>query len=114
MLIGASGSERNLARVAEWADGWIPMGLPSLDGEFVQTLARLRRLWDAAGRDPIDLDVTILQAAGPREDIARVLDRGTALGVRRVLVYIPEEQMDLAPAILDEVARGADLIGRPD
>jgi probable F420-dependent oxidoreductase len=105
ILIGAAATDRNFARVVAWGDGWIPMDMPSFDGEFAASLARLRQLWESAGRDPAALDVTVLRALRTRDEVARALEQGAALGLRRLLVLLWEEAMPDSSAVLDEVAR---------
>jgi probable F420-dependent oxidoreductase len=102
ILLGATGEMRNFERIAAWTDGWIPMSSALLDDAFPSQLAELRQVWEKAGRDPEGLDITILQPPIPAEDLLRTLERADQLGVRRVLIQIIEEQMHLAPSILDE------------
>jgi probable F420-dependent oxidoreductase len=79
-LIGGSASETVLATVAEVADGWIPIG----GGGLTEALPRLRRLAEAAGRDPDRLDVV------PFGTIASVpkLEHFARLGVEEVVLRV--------------------------
>lgn len=107
VLIGSSGEARNLERVVDWADGWIPMYTAlsdELHEQFVAQLSELRQLWEGAGRDPDLLDVTVLHPPGDRDAVRRALDRADALGVRRVLIQLVEEQMADAESHLDKGA----------
>jgi alkanesulfonate monooxygenase SsuD/methylene tetrahydromethanopterin reductase-like flavin-dependent oxidoreductase (luciferase family) len=63
--LGVSDSDRNLARVAELADGWCP---PSNDAaRLVTALAKLRELLADRGRDPhaVKIRVVLPTANGP-------------------------------------------------
>jgi probable F420-dependent oxidoreductase len=106
-LIGGSASETVLATVAEIADGWIPIG----GGGLTEALPRLRRLVEAAGRDPDRLDVvpfgTIASVPklehfarlGVEEVVLRVW-AGSAQDVRKeveLLVPLIEQAKDLGP-----------------
>ncbi len=74
-LIGGGASETVLAMVAEMADGWIPIG----GGGLTEALPRLRRLAEAAGRDPDRLDVVpfgTIASVPKLEHFARARYRG--------------------------------------
>jgi probable F420-dependent oxidoreductase len=104
VLLGVKGEARNYARIAEWTDGWIPMGSALRDDAFATEVAELRRIWAEAGRDPDGPDITILQQPGSADDLRRDLDRADEIGVRRVLIQIDEETMADAEAVLDRAA----------
>ena len=102
VLIGGAAGPTLFAHIAEYADGWIPIGGAGLS----KAIPRLRDALAAAGRDPDALEVVPygsipdpgklehfasigvtdvifrLPSAG-RDDVLRVLDRQTALLTRR-------------------------------
>ncbi len=79
-LVGGGAGETLLATVAEIADGWIPVG----GGGLTDALPRLRRLAEAAGRDPAHLDVV------PFGTIASMpkLEHFARLGVEEVVLRV--------------------------
>ncbi len=93
VLVGGAASERTFAHVAEFGQGWIPMGARGLsDG-----VTRLREAVAAAGRDPSALEVVpftgvpddlglleTVQRAGATE-LAVEVHPGDAPGVRAAL-----------------------------
>lgn len=105
VLLGAPPNDRNLARMVEWADGWMASGgppSPLLRESFDEELRRVRRAWEAAGRDPRALRVTCIHSRTDREGIRRALDRAARLGVERVIVSYRDEGRDEALRLLDE------------
>ncbi|HCA84704.1 MAG TPA: LLM class F420-dependent oxidoreductase [Streptomyces sp.] len=52
-LVGGGPGPRLFARIAEHADGWLPLG----GGGLTEALPRLRTAWSEAGRDPSALHV---------------------------------------------------------
>jgi alkanesulfonate monooxygenase SsuD/methylene tetrahydromethanopterin reductase-like flavin-dependent oxidoreductase (luciferase family) len=109
VLLGAPASERNFARIAEWADGWIPMGSPLLDDGFATELDSLRRAWETAGRDPGKLRLTVIQWPVGSDGLQRAFERAAALGVERVLLYMGDDGEPDALRILDATASALDL-----
>ncbi len=61
ILLGVPGNARNFARIAAWADGWIPHASPLLEPGFPAQLDEARETWQGAGHDPDRFDVTIMQ-----------------------------------------------------
>jgi probable F420-dependent oxidoreductase len=89
VLLGAPASERNFRRVAAWADGWIPMASPVLDGTFERWLDELRTAWADAGRDGEPVVMPLL-ATVKTVDLAEALDRLRTMGIDRVAVHVGE------------------------
>ncbi len=100
ILLGVPPSSVNYQRIAQWADGWMPMGNALYDPDFPRQIAELKREWSDAGRDPKTLRLSVLLtgfvrkesdvtrpavAMGP-DQIADALDRAQAIGVERVMV----------------------------
>ena len=105
VLLGAPAKRRNYRRIAAWADGWIPMGSPLLTPRFGQELSELRREWEAAGRDPGALHLTVIQLPTRADRFARALDRAEELSIERVVLHLMDEPAERVLSLLDETAR---------
>lgn len=75
--LGVALKRRNVERIAELCDGWIPMERDL--GELRQGVDRLKAAFEAHGRDPDSLDVRatyeIVRGADGKPDIAATLAR---------------------------------------
>jgi len=106
VLIG--GNRRNIARVAEYADGWCP-GTPQLsDDELRTVVAELRAAADSAGRELSLTAFHVTSADGLTPDSPAVLspqrfDLLRTLGADRVVVVIPPRRDD-ALRLIDHYA----------
>ncbi|MGW0936972.1 LLM class F420-dependent oxidoreductase [Streptomyces sp. NPDC002666] len=92
-LIGGAAGPKLFAHIAEYADGWMPIGGRGL----TESVPVLRTAWEAAGRDPKDLQVipyAVLPSAGK---LAHYAD----LGIEEVVLQLP-------PAAEPEVLRTLD------
>ncbi len=96
ILIGAS-SKYAVERVAEYADGWMPIaGSCDLD----ERLAQLRDACDRRGRDFSKIDVSLFAApAAPGQ-----LDKLAKQGVKRVILPLPTRDESKVLSILDSYA----------
>lgn len=85
VLLGTWG-EAAPARVAEWADGWLPM-LVSPD-ELAAALERLREECEQRGRDPESIEVTLFEydPGGDRDGCQEFLAGYEEAGADRVVV----------------------------
>ncbi len=111
VLLGAPANERNIARMVDWADGWMASGgppSPLLRETFDEELRRLRDGWAAAGKDPAALHVTCIHSQTDRDAIRRALERGARLGLQRIVVSHADEGRDAALRLLDEAAAAID------
>ncbi|MEZ4502933.1 MAG: TIGR03619 family F420-dependent LLM class oxidoreductase [Dehalococcoidia bacterium] len=100
--IGSTTDERALRRAARFADGWLPMGMPT-----DETLSQLRGWVAEAGRDPSTFGLTLRLALGdePSEWVAEAR-RLEAMGATHLgLAAAP----DLAPA--EAQARIVEAVG---
>ena len=96
ILIGAS-SRQAIERVAEYADGWMPI-MGSCD--MAERLAQLAQACAKRNRDVRKLDVSVFAApTAPGE-----LDKLAKLGVRRVILPLPTQDESKILAILDRYA----------
>ncbi|HEU0154749.1 MAG TPA: LLM class F420-dependent oxidoreductase [Stellaceae bacterium] len=64
--------ERTLERIAKWGDGWMPNAYPP-GQEALEIFAKLRRLTEAAGRDPeaVGIEVWVSMGSGAEADWRR-------------------------------------------
>ena len=96
ILIGGAAGPKLFAHIAEYADGWIPIG-----GAGVREAMRdLRRAMEQAGRDPATLHVVPF---GSIPD-PRKLDYYASIGVTEVVVRVPCAPADVVLPLLDEYA----------
>jgi alkanesulfonate monooxygenase SsuD/methylene tetrahydromethanopterin reductase-like flavin-dependent oxidoreductase (luciferase family) len=104
VLLGGFAVAPTFRRIAEWADGWIPMGMdPS--GTLADDLQRLRVKWGEAGRDPAGPHIMVMQKPVPAEELKRLIEVYRGLGVHRVLLDVPTEGADVLLPMLDEAAK---------
>lgn len=102
--LGAGAGPRNFAHVAEYADGWMPIGGRGLrDG-----LVELRRACEAADRDPAEFDIVPL---GSTPDAAK-FERFADLGATEVVAYAPPRSAaEVLPFLDDYAAVAAEFSG---
>lgn len=94
--LGAGAGPRNFAAVAEYADGWMPVG----GGGLAQSISALHHALDQAGRDPMAVDVVAL---GSRPDPAK-FEHFAQLGVTEVVAYAPPGTAREVLPFLDQYA----------
>ena len=96
VLIGGAAGPTLFRHIAEFADGWIPIG----GGGLSDGLARLREQFELAGRDPDSVHVTVIGA----EPSPGKLDHLASLGVGRFLIGIPPAPATTVLPLLDRFA----------
>ncbi|MEO5837486.1 MAG: TIGR03619 family F420-dependent LLM class oxidoreductase [Acidimicrobiales bacterium] len=118
--IAGGPTPRNLERLVELGDGWIPPAYADLDS-FARDAAIVRDAWTRAGREGVpqiqgDLDVVL--STNGRPDIAASLAAGVphllGAGATTVNVVLPlfVGRLERAPVFLDElVTRWRESIG---
>jgi len=87
-------SDYTLRRVVEYCDGWLPIG----PIDMVESIARLRRFADEAGRDMSTLATTVFHAADADK---AALQGYEDAGVNRVLLQMPSADRDTCLKRLD-------------
>jgi probable F420-dependent oxidoreductase len=115
VLIGAAATARNVRDIVEWANGWIPVR--AFAGEQLgDDIARVRSAAEAAGRDPDSIQMTVVDpegsTAGKRSREAFLahapqpadLERYARLGIRRLNLGAPVQDIDILRWALDEIA----------
>ncbi|MCU1429962.1 MAG: putative FMN-dependent monooxygenase [Actinomycetia bacterium] len=104
---------RNLDRIVRYGDAWVPIMGASLD-DIARGVHVVHGAWEAAGRDPTELQVRaplpLVRRATGTVDIARSLDaveRVTGAGVTDVTVHLSAlvADVDAAPVAFAEFAR---------
>jgi alkanesulfonate monooxygenase SsuD/methylene tetrahydromethanopterin reductase-like flavin-dependent oxidoreductase (luciferase family) len=58
---------RTLPRIAKWGDGWMPNAYPP-DQTALDIFTELRRLTEAAGRDPASVGIEVWTSCGAGND----------------------------------------------
>jgi probable F420-dependent oxidoreductase len=96
VLIGGAAGPKLFAHVAEYADGWIPIGGAGIRAAMTD----LRRACDAAGRDPATLQIVPF---GTVPDAGK-LEYYASIGVTEVVLRLPGGGSDRILPILDEYA----------
>jgi alkanesulfonate monooxygenase SsuD/methylene tetrahydromethanopterin reductase-like flavin-dependent oxidoreductase (luciferase family) len=95
-LVGGGATDAVFAAIAEWADGWIPIGGRGLG----EALPRLRARVEAAGRDPGRVSVVPF---GTIADKGK-LEHYAGLGVREVVLRIRAGNGPVVEAQLETLA----------
>jgi len=97
VLIGGGPGRVLFAHVAEYADGWIPIGGAGVR----ESLPELRRALEERGRDPDSLHVVPLGILPDR----RKLDYYAEIGVTEAVLRLPSAPRDRVLPVLDDFAR---------
>ena len=96
VLVGGGAGPKLFAHIAEYADGWIPIGGAGL----TEAIPRLREVVADAGRDPAALRIVPFGSIpSPGK-----LDHFEAIGVTEVVLRIPSAPADEVLPRLDELA----------
>jgi probable F420-dependent oxidoreductase len=97
VLIGGAPGPKLFAHVAEWADGWLPIGGAGIRA----ALPELRAAFAARGRDPALLHVVPM---GVVPDEAK-LEHYASIGVTEAVLRLPSAPRDAVLPVLDAYAR---------
>ncbi len=98
-LVGGAAGPKLFAHIAEWADGWLPIGGAGVR----EAVPQLRAAFETAGRDPAGVHVVpmgVLPAPGK-------LDHYREAGVTEVVLRLPSAPRDEVLPVLDRFAREA-------
>jgi hypothetical protein len=96
VLIGGAAGPKMFQAVADYADGWMPIGGRGL----TENLPKLRTAFEEAGRDPATLRVSVF---GSQPDPGR-LEHYAELGAERVTLWVPPAGRDTVLPMLDKYA----------
>ena len=97
VLIGAAPGPTLLAHVAEFADGWIPIG----GAGVVQALPELRRALEKRGRDPEGLHVVPMGVLPDPDKLSYY----ESIGVTEAVLRLPSAPRDEVLPVLDRFGR---------
>ena len=97
VLIGGAPGPRLFEHIAEYADGWLPIGGAGVK----QALPALRRALEERGRNPEALHVVPMGIHPDR----RKLDHYESIGVTEAVLRLPSAARDVVLPVLDDFAR---------
>jgi probable F420-dependent oxidoreductase len=97
VLLGGAAGPTLFAHVAEYADGWMPIG----GAGVAAALPALQRAVTAASRDPATLQLVLLGTIPE----PRKLDYYASIGVTEVALRLPPAPADVVLRVLDDHAR---------
>ncbi|MEU7279118.1 LLM class F420-dependent oxidoreductase [Streptomyces sp. NPDC045431] len=97
ILLGGAAGPKLFAHMADYADGWIPIGGRGL----TETLPVLRGVWEKAGRDPETLRVVPCGIRPTPGKLAHFAD----LGITEVVLQLPSAPEAEVLRALDEYAQ---------
>ncbi len=103
VLLGGAATAGNFAAIAEYGDGWMPIGGSGLG----EAIPELRRAFDDAGRDPAGARVVPF---GTVPSDAK-LEHFAGLGVDEVVLRVPAGSRSAVLAVLDGHAGFVDRFG---
>lgn len=96
VLIGGAAGPKLFAHIAEYGDGWIPIGGAGLSA----ALPELRQVVEAAGRDPATLEVVPFGSIPDEGKLAHF----ESVGVTECVLRVPSGPRDVVLPVLDEWA----------
>ena len=97
VLLGGAPGPILFRHIAEYGDGWLPIGGAGL----AAALAQLREAFVAAGRDPASLHIVPMGVLPSAEKLAYYREHGVTESVLRV----PSAPRDVVMPVLDQFAR---------
>ncbi|MFH8614991.1 LLM class F420-dependent oxidoreductase [Streptomyces sp. NPDC017979] len=95
-LVGGGAGPKLFAHVAEYADGWMPIGV-----DLKQALPELRAVWEEAGRSSDELEVMPYSVQPTPEKMAHYEE----VGAQEVVFMLPSADEDQVLRALDDLAR---------
>lgn len=96
VLLGGGAGPKLFSHIVEYGDGWIPIGGSGL----AESLPRLRRIFEEAGRDPADLRIVPFGSLPTPEK----LDHFAEIGVTECVFRLPSSDRDEVLPVLDQYA----------
>jgi probable F420-dependent oxidoreductase len=104
VILGVMGP-LGISHAAKWADGWMPADVALLDP--VAAIKNYRQQVSAAGRNPDDMDITLVVMDSPNADKLKLY---RDLGVTRALVGVGMENWDKPEIVMPMIDQFAELI----
>lgn len=99
IVLGAAAGPRTTAHLAEFCDGWLPIGRRTTE----EGIRSVRTAVEDAGRDPDAFSITVF---GTRPEPGQI-EHLQGLGVDRVVLWLPSAE---EPRVLEELDRLAALV----
>ena len=96
VLLGGAPGPTLFRHIAEYADGWLPIGGAGL----ADSLGELRRALEEAGRDPTGLHIAPMGVLPTPEK----LDHYRSIGCSEVVLRVPSAPRDAVMPVLDDFA----------
>ncbi|MFE9398557.1 LLM class F420-dependent oxidoreductase [Streptomyces flavidovirens] len=96
-LVGGAAGPKLFSHIAEYADGWLPIGGRGL----TESLPVLRTVWEEAGRDPESLQVVPYAVKPSPGKVAHYAE----LGIEELVLQLPPAGEAEVLRVLDEYAR---------
>ncbi|MEH6604668.1 MAG: LLM class F420-dependent oxidoreductase, partial [Pseudomonadales bacterium] len=104
LILGVMGP-LGIKHAAQWADGWMPADLALPD--IGQSIANYRQLVTEAGRNPDDMDITLVVMDNPTADKLKLY---RDMGITRALVGVGTENWGKPEIVMPMVEEFAKLI----
>jgi probable F420-dependent oxidoreductase len=104
VILGAHGPKA-LARVVDYCDGWIPVGMRA--GDLPAEIAELRRLAREKEREPASISVNVYGTPADPEQLSRLRDAG----VTRAIFALPPAGPEKVLSLLDRYAEVTRSLG---
>ncbi|WP_028810985.1 LLM class F420-dependent oxidoreductase [Streptomyces flavidovirens] len=96
-LVGGAAGPKLFSHIAEYADGWLPIGGRGL----TESVPVLRTVWEEAGRDPQSLQVVPYAVKPSAGKVAHYAE----LGIEELVLQLPPAGEAEVLRVLDEYAR---------
>lgn len=98
IVMGGAVGPKTAAHIAEFCDGWLPMGGAY---EVEDGLAQIRRACEEIGRDPGTIELSMFYVRGTDDDTIR---KHRDMGAKRAILPLPSEGADTVLPVLDKYA----------
>jgi probable F420-dependent oxidoreductase len=102
ILVGSINNPRALRRVAEWADGWIPV-VQRVD-EFADGVKRIRATAAEIGRDPNAFDFTVFGTEQQWKS-AKEIREFERVGANRIVLWLNSQDLQSILSEMEDLAR---------
>jgi probable F420-dependent oxidoreductase len=102
ILVGSINNPRALRRVAEWADGWIPV-VQRVD-EFADGVKRIRATAAEIGRDPNAFDFTVFGTEQQWKS-AKEIREFERVGANRIVLWLNAQDLQSILSEMEDLAR---------
>ena len=94
IIMGSAGGPKSFTAIAEFCDGWMPVG----PRNFAAKIATLHDYLERAGRDPSEVEIGVYGAKADPDKWRQ----WQSLGVSRILIFLPPAPAEVIVPLLDE------------